>query len=138
MKFSMCNEFCEGRDFRSACRLAADAGYQGIEVAPFTLADSVDGCLPVDGDDDAAGRRFPLRLRSRRDVPARHESEDRDRRHQGTREHLVSSSLRSDCAMSAARGSELSACPAQAKAAPYVPYYRICPRSPMRMNADQS
>jgi len=41
MKFSMCNEFCEGWDFASACRLAARAGYDGIELAPFTLGGSV-------------------------------------------------------------------------------------------------
>ncbi len=42
MKFGMCNEFCEGWDFREVCRLAADAGYDGVEIAPFTLADSVE------------------------------------------------------------------------------------------------
>ena len=41
IKFSMCNEFCQGWDFAAACRLAADCGYDGIEVAPFTLSDSV-------------------------------------------------------------------------------------------------
>lgn len=41
MKFGMCNEFCEGWDFASACELAARAGYDGIEVAPFTIKDSV-------------------------------------------------------------------------------------------------
>ena len=42
MKFSMCNEFCEGWDFAEACRLAAAAGYNGIELAPFTVCDSVE------------------------------------------------------------------------------------------------
>lgn len=41
VRFSMCNEFCEGWDFARACRLAAEAGYEGIEIAPFTLSDSV-------------------------------------------------------------------------------------------------
>jgi len=41
MKFAMCNEFCQGRSFAGACSLAADTGYDGIEIAPFTLADSV-------------------------------------------------------------------------------------------------
>ncbi|MFO7955519.1 MAG: sugar phosphate isomerase/epimerase family protein [Candidatus Brocadiia bacterium] len=41
MKFGMCNEFCEGWDFERVCSLAASAGYQGVEIAPFTLADSV-------------------------------------------------------------------------------------------------
>ncbi len=42
MRFAMCNEFCEGWDFADACRLAAEAGYQGIEIAPFTIGDSVE------------------------------------------------------------------------------------------------
>lgn len=42
MKFAMCNEFCEGWDLESVCELAARAGYQGVEIAPFTLADSVE------------------------------------------------------------------------------------------------
>jgi sugar phosphate isomerase/epimerase len=41
MKFAMCNEFCEGRPFEDVCRLAADTGYDAVEIAPFTLADSV-------------------------------------------------------------------------------------------------
>ncbi len=41
MKFAMCNEFCEGWDFERVCRLAASTGYDGVEVAPFTIADSV-------------------------------------------------------------------------------------------------
>lgn len=49
VKFSMCNEFCQGWDFEAACRLAAEAGYDGVEVAPFTLSDSVE-------DIDASGR----------------------------------------------------------------------------------
>jgi sugar phosphate isomerase/epimerase len=50
MKFAMCNEFCQGWAFDRACRLAADAGYDAIEVAPFTLADSVED---IDGDSRA-------------------------------------------------------------------------------------
>ncbi len=41
MKFGMCSEFCEGWEFEQVCALAADAGYDGVEIAPFTLADSV-------------------------------------------------------------------------------------------------
>jgi sugar phosphate isomerase/epimerase len=41
MKFAMCNEFCEGWAFEDVCRLAADAGYDGVEIAPFTLAPTV-------------------------------------------------------------------------------------------------
>ena len=48
MKFSMCNEFCEGWSLAEACRLAADAGYDGIEIAPFTLGDSVEDIAPAE------------------------------------------------------------------------------------------
>jgi sugar phosphate isomerase/epimerase len=41
MKFAMCNEFCEGYEFADVCRLAAQTGYDAVEIAPFTLADSV-------------------------------------------------------------------------------------------------
>ncbi len=41
IRFAMCNEFCEGWDFASACHLAAETGYEGIEIAPFTIRDSV-------------------------------------------------------------------------------------------------
>ncbi|HKU09154.1 MAG TPA: sugar phosphate isomerase/epimerase family protein [Bradyrhizobium sp.] len=38
MKLALCNEvIAEGRDFVAQCRLAAGLGYQGLEVAPFTL-----------------------------------------------------------------------------------------------------
>ena len=46
VKFAMCNEFCQGRDFAGACGLAAEAGYDGIEVAPFTIGDSVEDVTP--------------------------------------------------------------------------------------------
>ena len=42
VKFSMCNEFCEGRSFEEVCRLAHKTGYEGIEIAPFTIEDSVE------------------------------------------------------------------------------------------------
>ena len=39
MKFGICNETYQGWDFDAACAHAAGAGYDGIEIAPFTLAD---------------------------------------------------------------------------------------------------
>jgi sugar phosphate isomerase/epimerase len=36
----MCNEFCEGWSIDDALRLAATVGYDGVEIAPFTLAAS--------------------------------------------------------------------------------------------------
>jgi sugar phosphate isomerase/epimerase len=41
MKFAICNELFEGWDFASTVKFVADAGYQGLEIAPFTLADNV-------------------------------------------------------------------------------------------------
>ena len=41
MKFAMCNEFCEKWEFDDVFRLAADVGYEGVEIAPFTVAASV-------------------------------------------------------------------------------------------------
>jgi D-psicose/D-tagatose/L-ribulose 3-epimerase len=38
VKLALCNEvIAEGRDFAAQCVLAASLGYQGLEVAPFTL-----------------------------------------------------------------------------------------------------
>lgn len=34
----MCNEAFEGRPFREVCQVLRGSGYQGIEIAPFTLA----------------------------------------------------------------------------------------------------
>lgn len=41
MKFSFCNEFCENMPLPDVFSLAAKLGYDGVEVAPFTLAESV-------------------------------------------------------------------------------------------------
>lgn len=37
VKFAICNEMFEGWAFADACDAARDAGYAGIEIAPFTL-----------------------------------------------------------------------------------------------------
>src|SRR5206468_11639506 len=39
MKFALCNEVLQPLPFAEQCRLAAALGYDGLEVAPFTLAD---------------------------------------------------------------------------------------------------
>ena len=37
MKFALCNETYGGWDFDRSCAHIAESGYQGIEIAPFTL-----------------------------------------------------------------------------------------------------
>jgi len=41
MKFAICNEVFEGWDWVTTCRYVAELGYDGIELAPFTLIDDV-------------------------------------------------------------------------------------------------
>lgn len=40
LRFSMCNEAFEKADFGEVCRTLRQTGYTGIEIAPFTLAES--------------------------------------------------------------------------------------------------
>ena len=50
MKIALCNEVLQPLSFEEQCRFAAALGYDGLEVAPFTLADD-----PMDlSDADAA------------------------------------------------------------------------------------
>lgn len=41
VKFAICNELFEGWDFGRICRFAKSAGYDGLELAPFTLASRI-------------------------------------------------------------------------------------------------
>jgi sugar phosphate isomerase/epimerase len=41
MRYAICNETFEGWDHPRVCRFVADLGYQGLELAPFTLAPRV-------------------------------------------------------------------------------------------------
>ena len=53
MKFALCNEVLQPLPFAQQCKLAADLGYDGLEVAPFTLADDPMAIT----DEEAAGFR---------------------------------------------------------------------------------
>jgi len=53
VKFAICNEMFKDLSFAEVCRFAADVGYEGVEIAPFTVADSI--------EDVDAGRREELR-----------------------------------------------------------------------------
>ncbi|MEJ5990205.1 sugar phosphate isomerase/epimerase family protein [Ramlibacter sp. PS3R-8] len=53
MKFALCNEVLQPLPFAQQCRWAADLGYDGLEVAPFTLADDPMSIT----DEQAAGFR---------------------------------------------------------------------------------
>jgi sugar phosphate isomerase/epimerase len=55
MRFAICNELFEGWAFDRVCRFVKSVGYDGLEVAPFTLA-------PLITDVDTARRRELRRL----------------------------------------------------------------------------
>jgi len=41
-RYAICNELFEKRDFAEVCRSIKAAGFEGIEIAPFTLGESVE------------------------------------------------------------------------------------------------
>ncbi|MFM7149612.1 MAG: sugar phosphate isomerase/epimerase, partial [Gemmataceae bacterium] len=47
MRYAICNETFEGWDFARVCAFLAEVGYQGVEVAPFTLADRITDVTPA-------------------------------------------------------------------------------------------
>lgn len=63
MRYALCNEVLRHLSFEAACRLMAEAGYQGVELAPLTFAPSVD---QLDADARAAivrtARAFGLEI----------------------------------------------------------------------------
>lgn len=53
IRFGICNELFENRDFAETCRIVKAIGYDGLEIAPFTLAPRITDLSP--------GRRRELR-----------------------------------------------------------------------------
>ena len=53
IRLGICNELFEGWDFAEVCRTVKGLGYDGLEIAPFTLAPRI--------TDLTAGRRRELR-----------------------------------------------------------------------------
>src|SRR5947209_1117800 len=47
MRFAICNETFQGWNWTDKCRFVADTGYDGIEIAPFTLAEDI-RTIPAD------------------------------------------------------------------------------------------
>jgi sugar phosphate isomerase/epimerase len=41
MKFAICQELFEGWEWERQCRFSAELGYQGLEVAPFSLTEDI-------------------------------------------------------------------------------------------------
>jgi sugar phosphate isomerase/epimerase len=46
MRFAICNELFEGWEFGRVCRFLGEIGYDGLEVAPFTLGPSIGDLTP--------------------------------------------------------------------------------------------
>jgi sugar phosphate isomerase/epimerase len=46
VRFAICNELFEGWDWERVCSFAGELGYTGLEVSPFTLADSAEQVSP--------------------------------------------------------------------------------------------
>ena len=47
MKFAICNEMFEKQPLEEVFRIAAEIGYDGVEIAPFTLANAVTDIDPA-------------------------------------------------------------------------------------------
>src|SRR5262249_36126942 len=46
IKLGICNELFEGWDFAQVCQTVKEIGYDGLEIAPFTLAPRIDALHP--------------------------------------------------------------------------------------------
>lgn len=59
MRISLCNEVIAGFDFARQCEFARAVGYDGLEIAPFTLDEELHRLSPA--------RRAEIRWIARRD-----------------------------------------------------------------------
>ena len=50
-RYAVCNEIMEGWEWQRQCEFAAEVGYAGLEVAPFTLAEHVGDISPARRDE---------------------------------------------------------------------------------------
>src|SRR5690242_9729165 len=48
MRFAICNETFQGWEWERTCCYVAETGYEGIEIAPFTLAEDVRSIAAAD------------------------------------------------------------------------------------------
>src|SRR5438445_4899491 len=48
MRYAICNETFEGWDHARVCQFVAGLGYQGLEIAPFTLAPRITDVSPLE------------------------------------------------------------------------------------------
>ena len=46
IRFSICNELFEGWPLERVLVYCANLGYEGVEIAPFTLAEDIRGLAP--------------------------------------------------------------------------------------------
>ena len=47
IRYAICNETFEGWEWERICKLCASLGYEGLEVAPFTLASRIGEVDPI-------------------------------------------------------------------------------------------
>ena len=48
IRFGICNELFDGWELGRTCEVVKRAGFDGIELAPFTLASRIDELSPAD------------------------------------------------------------------------------------------